>query len=247
VRDWAGRYQAVSPFFLGLVQVPDGSVGVALGQVGITATDFSLDKVSGTRTGDSEKNGDAKSREDSFNDQLFFTNINILIGPASLDQQPTSDELGLNGNAPFTSNSHAIQAQPDTGLTDGESASVFGSIVNEYRSMEATVDEHRSTIGDRPIGIADFNVSADLSAPGVEGTIAKLNVFNAKKLSLVLLQPLPGLIGQRNGIVELPSLFNTAAGLGQSEKQQNQSALQHESSVNSSSATLSRHRWLVKK
>jgi hypothetical protein len=37
--------------------------------------------------------------------------------------------------------------------------------------------------------------------------------------------------------------------LGQSENEskQNQSALQHESSVSSSSATLSRHHWLVKK
>ena len=50
-----------------------------LGQIGITATDLSLNKVSGTRIGDSEKNWDARSREPSFNDQLFFTNTNTIL------------------------------------------------------------------------------------------------------------------------------------------------------------------------
>jgi len=186
--------------------VPEGSVGVALGQVGITATDFSLDKVSGTRTRDSEKNGDTRSREGSFNDQLLFPNTNFLMALNSQEQQPTSDELRLNGNTSLASDCHAIDSQPDTGLAEGESASVLGSVVNENISIKTNVDKHGSTIGDSSIGVADFDVSADLPTPGGERAIAELDVFNAKKLSLMLLQPLPGLIGQQNGLVGAPPL-----------------------------------------
>jgi hypothetical protein len=217
----------------GLVQVPEGSVGVALGQVGITASNLPLDKVSGTKLNEAENVWDASISKRSLNDQLFLTNANTVFALASLDQQPASDEIGLNDNAPFTSDSHTVNSQPNASLSEVESTSVLASVVNENRTYEATVNEHWSTIGDRPIGIADFNVSADLSAPGGEGTIAERNVFNAKKLSLVLLQPLPGLIGQRNGIVESPSFFNAATSLKQSENQNNQRALQHNLSFGS--------------
>jgi hypothetical protein len=73
----------------GLVNVPDGSAGIALGQVGVTATDLSLDK------GSSEKNRDARGSEGGFYDQLFSPNTNLLMALNSQEQQPTSDELGL--------------------------------------------------------------------------------------------------------------------------------------------------------
>jgi hypothetical protein len=91
--------------------------------------------------------------------------------------------------------------------------------VNENRTYKATVDEHRSAIGDRPIGVSNVDGSADPSTPSGEWAITELDVLDAEKLSLVSFQPLPGLIGQRNGIVELPSLFNAAPVLGQSEDQ----------------------------
>jgi hypothetical protein len=50
----------------------------------------------------------------------------------------------------------------------------------------------------------DFDVSSDLPVPGSERAIAELNVFNSKKLSLISLQFLPGLIGQQNGLVGSP-------------------------------------------
>jgi hypothetical protein len=186
--------------------VPDGSAGVALGLVGVTATDLSFQNVSGTNREYSEKNRDTRSSEGGFNDQLFFTNTNTVLALASMHQQSTTDELGLDSDSSLASNSHSIQAQPDTDLTDGESASLFGSVVNEDRSMEATVNEHGPMISDRAIGVADFDISADLSAPGGERTITELNVFNAERLLLVSLQSQPGFIGQQNGLVGVPPL-----------------------------------------
>ena len=103
----------------GLIQTPNGIAGVTLGQVGVTTPDLSFQNVADIDMESSEQNRNAGSSEGGFNDQFFFTNTNVLIGSASLDQQPTTDEIAFNGYAPFTSNSHAIQAQPDTGLTDG--------------------------------------------------------------------------------------------------------------------------------
>ena len=211
----------------GLIQAPNGIAGVSLGQVGVTTPDLSFQNVADIDMESSEQNRNAGSRESGFNNQLFSTNTNVLIGPASLDQQPASDESGLNSDASFASDRHTVNAEPDARLGEGESASVLASVVNENIAMKTNVDKHGSTIGDRPIGVSNFDVSPDLPAPGGEGTIANRNVFNAKKLSLISLQPLPGLACQQNGIVGPPPLFNATAGLGQSEDQQNQSTLQH--------------------
>lgn len=178
--------------------MPNGSAGIALGQVGVTATDLSLD------TGSSEKNRDARGSEGGFNDQLFLANTNTVFALGTVDQQPITDKLAFNGNASFASDRHSIDAEPDAGLTEGESTSLLRSVVNESRTTEATVNEHGSMVGDSPIGVADFDVSSDLSAPGGERAITELNVLNAEKLSLVLLQPLSGLIGQQNRLVGVP-------------------------------------------
>jgi hypothetical protein len=59
-------------------------------------------------------------------------------------------------------------------------------------------------IGDRPIGVSNIDVSANPSTPSGERAITELDVLNAESLALVSLQPLPGLIGQRNGVVDSP-------------------------------------------
>ncbi len=204
MREWAGRNQAVSPFFLGLVQVPEGSAGVALGQIGITATDLSLDKGAGASLKYSEADRDTRGSEGGFNDQLFLANTNTVFTLGTVDQQPITDKLALNGNASFASDRHTVNAKPNAGLTEGESASLLRSIVNESRTTEATVNEHGSMVGDSPIGIADLDVSSDLPVPGSKGTVAEFDVLNNKKLSLISLQFLPGLVGQQNGLVGVP-------------------------------------------
>ena len=201
-------------------------LGEWLGQVGITTTDLSLDKVSGTRTGDSEKNGNARSSEGSFNNQLFFTNTNILVSPASLDQQSTADEFRLNGNATFASDRHTVEAKPDAGLTD-KSPGIFSGIENEGAPVEAHIIIDGSTIGDRPIGITDFNVSTDLPAPSGESTITELQVLNLQKVSLVPFMQLPTALGHRDQFVGSSTLLYTAPGLSQGERKNNQNVLQH--------------------
>ena len=95
----------------GLVQAPEGIGGTTLGLVGITATDLSLENGTGTSLEYSETYRDARGSEGGFNDQLFSTNTNFLVALNSQEQQPASDEIGLNSNAPFTSDSHTVTDQ----------------------------------------------------------------------------------------------------------------------------------------
>jgi hypothetical protein len=235
------------PIFLGLVQVLEGSGGVARGQIGITATDFSLDKVSGTWTRDSEKNGNARGNEGSFNDQLFLANTNAILSLGTLDQQSAHDKAWINGDLSLASDSHPIQSELNTALSQQETSASGTSVVDENSSFQANVYPDGPMISDGTVNVANLNVGFDLSTPGGERAATDFEFLNLKKFPLESLQFLPDLFGQRNRIVGSASLFNAASSLGQSEDQQNQRALQHESSVSSSSATLSRHRWLVKK
>ena len=160
--------------------MPNGSAGNTFGLLGITATDLSLDKGTGTSLEYSETYRDTRGSEGGFNDQLSFTNTDMILAPGSVDQQSTTDELGLNGNAPLAANRHAIDSQSDTGLAEGARAGFLGSGVNENIPMKTNIGKHGSTIGDSGIGVADFDVSSDLPAPGGERAIAELDVFNAR-------------------------------------------------------------------
>jgi hypothetical protein len=188
--------------------VPDGGAGIALGQVGVTATDLSLD------TGPSEKNRDARGSEGGFNDQLFLANTNTVFALGTVDQQPITDKLAFNGNASFASDRHTIDSEPDARLSKGESSRLLGSVVNENRTYKATVDEHRSAIGDRPIGVSNVDVSADPSTPSGERAITELDILDAERLSFISLQPLPGLIGQQNGLIGVPSPLQCCIRIG---------------------------------
>jgi hypothetical protein len=94
-----------------------------------------------------------------------------------------------------------------------KSSGLFVGIENENRSMESNIIMDGATIGDRPIGIANFDVSADLSVPGSEGTVAEFDVLNLQKVSLPRFQFSPALVIHKNGVVG-PFLFlNTASSL----------------------------------
>jgi len=199
---------------------------------GTIAPDFTLDHVAtGWQFDRAQKDGNAGGSQSGFNNQFFFTNTNILMGSASLNQQSTADEFSLNDNAPFTSDSHTVNSRQNASLSEGEKTGFRDSVVNENGSTETTVNEHRTAIDDSTIGVTDFNISADLSAPSGKRATAEFEVLNFEKLSFVPFMQLPPVLGHGNQIVESSPLFNAAPGLGQSENQDDQSALQHSLSL----------------
>jgi len=140
--------------------------------------------------GSPEKNREARGSGGGVKDQLFMTNTDMTLALASVDQQLTSDDLGLIGHAPLAPDRHAVDSQPDAGLSERERAGFLGSVVNENLAMKTNVDKHGPTRGDRPIGIADFDVSSDLSAPSGERAITERTVFNSQKPSRISRQSL---------------------------------------------------------
>ena len=92
--------------------MPDGSAGIALGQVGITATDLSLDKVPGTKPEDTEKTWFTRGSKGGFNGQLLVTNTSAALAmDVFLDQSTgdigagvTANQFGFDDNASLPAN-----------------------------------------------------------------------------------------------------------------------------------------------
>jgi hypothetical protein len=129
-----------------------------------------------------------------------------------------------------------------------ECASFSQAIVNGDASVHSPVNENGALVGDRAaIHISNDDISRDFPSPGSNGTSTNLEVLKFENLSLQPLKLLPGLVVEtQRSESSLFLLGGGATDWRQDKYEQNQSALQHESSVNSSSATLSRHCWLVK-
>ena len=188
----------------GLVEAPNGIGGSTLGAVGITTPDFLRQDSVGTSTEDKETNRNAGSGEGHLDNQPLLTYPDTFFAEkASSHQQATSNELWLNGNATFSADRHAIDANPDTGLT-AKNTSFFEGVVDEGRSKEAAVIQHGATINESAIGVTNVDVSADLSAKGSEGAVTDLHVLDVKELASVLFKPLPGFSVQENGLVAVP-------------------------------------------
>jgi hypothetical protein len=205
--------------------MPDRQGGVQLRFVGTATPDFMMDE-----NRHSQQNWNARFSEGGFDDQLFFADSNGLFSATSRNQQAIINE------------SHAIQAQPDAGLLDREATPLSGVSLDKNVAYESDISESGATISDCPIRIADFNVSSNLSTPDSERAVADREVFNFEGVSLESFQFLSDLLSDWDGLVGANTFFEAAAALRQGQVQQNQSTVQHESSADSSSATLSRHR-----
>jgi hypothetical protein len=189
VQDWAGRNQAVSPIFLGLVHVPDGIAGASLGLTGSTAPNCTLDHVAtGGQLDRAQKDGYAGDSQSGLDYQL------LLANEGTFDQEHTINELGSDGNSTFTSDGHAIQAHPNTGLSIREGASSVTSVVDKYVAVKPNIDPHGALIGERPIGISDFDICFESSTPSSQGTITNLDVFKFEQISLVSFESVSSLV-----------------------------------------------------
>jgi len=215
-----------------IVEAPNGVAGVTFGQVGVTAPDLSLEKVAGAWTGDAEQYGNTGSGESGVYNQLLFKHSNIFMGPTSCHQQSTDDEFGINRNASFPADGHAVEANPYAVLV-AKNASFLEGVVDEGGADEATVIEHGAAIYESAIDVANLDIGANLSAPGGEGAASELEILKLEKLLPFSFMELPTVLGHGDQFVAPPPLFNAATGLGESENQNNQNVFQHSFSFGS--------------
>jgi hypothetical protein len=115
---------------------------------------------------------------------------------------------------------------------------------------ESNIGQNISSIENRAISIVSFDSRADLSTPRGYGSISDLDIFQFQQLSLLRLNTVSSFADQFDWLEIVDPFLHFreqgASGQGDAGHDYHES-LHNESSVNSSSATLSRHRWLVKK
>ncbi|MCC6142098.1 MAG: hypothetical protein IT389_15965 [Nitrospira sp.] len=97
-----------------------------------------------------------------------------------MKQTKETDQTWRNGNPSLSLDSHAIQTQNDSGLLQGERAALTQVIVNHDSAIHPIIGIGGALIGESPIGVANFDVSADLSTPGGDGAVAN---FRNSRLS----------------------------------------------------------------
>ena len=162
----------------GLVQVPEGSVGVALRQVGVTATDLLLDKGTGTSLEHTEKYGDTRGSEGGFNDQFFLANTNAILSLGALDQQSAHDKARVNGDLSPASDSHPIQSELNTILSQQETSASGTSVVDPNSSFQANVHPDGTVVNDSTVSVPHFNVGFDFSTPSGERAATDFEFLN---------------------------------------------------------------------
>jgi hypothetical protein len=179
----------------------------------------------------------------NFIHELTFGSEQIAAGSGT-----ATDQFWADRDAAFATDGHAIEPQINSRLVYEIQHEAIREIVGQ-KAVESEVSNKGTFVnGGSIVGIPNLNLGLHSTPPGGNGSISDLEVLDLQKLSLLSLQPGTDLfqIPEIQRIEVLP-IVDVAAPLGQSKDQQNQNLLQHESSVNSSLATLSRHCWLVKK
>jgi len=223
--------------------MPDWSGWITLGSVGISTPELSAVQISNV-----PKDGNTGISEGGFNNQFLFTdadgsfNFPVIsdestgnFGVGFLSAGHFTDQIGMDGDPSFTTNSHTVQAQLDASLLGGQHAMLSYAIVDEHGSFHSEIDDGGGAI-DRlaiPISIADFDLHRHLASQSSDGAITDLEVLKWEELSLQPFQVLPFFRSEGDGFIR-PRLF--AGGtpeLAQSKNQQDQNALQYGPTVSS--------------
>jgi hypothetical protein len=233
---WMGSVAFSDP--ANLIELPDWIAGTAAGFLMVSAPDLALDHVAASwQANGSQQNWDARGSEGGLDNQLFLVNVH------SGDEQVTVDKLWIDGDSPLPTDSHAIQAQPDAGLSIVEGTSPVASVKEKHGSVETDIDPHPAMVDGLPVGVSNFNVGFNPSIPSSDESLSDLEIFNLEEFPFLPFKTLSGLVGQGSEFIGSNPFFNAAPGLGQGENEDNQSTLQH--SLSFGSQTLQPDRNLV--
>jgi hypothetical protein len=78
-----------------------------------------------------------------------------------------ADQLSINNDPTFASDSHAIQSEPYTWLARGEMSGVVQSIFGETLEPDQVIDGAFEDEG--AVGLMNLNIESDLAAPAAKG------------------------------------------------------------------------------
>ena len=114
-------------------------------------------------------------------DNGAFSQGGCIIGDAF------AHHLSINGNPACASDCHAVQAEPNAWL-DGSQES-FVVQTGFWHAFESNEIIDRAFEDEVAVGLPNFNIGGDSTAPGSEGPISDLQVLDLNKLPLFLFEP----------------------------------------------------------
>jgi hypothetical protein len=212
-----------------LVEVPDGRIGVALGNFGIPTPELVI-----VNQGDVKEDGNTGSRERGLDNQGVLADSNNVfislnentfsVGITSLGSgisngTSVAGQIGGDDNASFPTDGHPVQSQDDSELLPGEEAAQTNVIVNHDVAIHPDIRISGALVDGSAVGVSSFDISSDLTSPSGDRAIANLDVL---KLEEFTLNPFPfnaPLRRERERFEQRPSLIDSAAKLSQSEDQ----------------------------
>lgn len=220
--------------------MPDGSLGVSLGNFGISTPEFVV-----VSQGDFQEDGNTGGRERGLDNQDVLADFDIAsiisishyqetdsVGITSLGSgisngTSVAGQIGGDSHTSLSADGHPVQPQDDSELLPGEEAAQTNVIVDHDVAIHPDIRISGALVDRSAVGVSNFDISPDLTPPSGDGAIADLDVL---KLEEFTLNPFPfnaRLGRERERFEQSPSLIDSAAELGQSEDHQNQSTLQH--------------------
>ena len=212
--------------WLGVVETPDGSVGISLGAV--VASTANLPEHSGV-------NGNTGSSEGSFNNQSFFANSTSVlherafnVGLGGVGATLSTDQVWGDGNPPFATNGHSVDTEHDTDLLQGQQTAFLDVVVERNGTHHSPIEERGAFVDGSAIPEADIEIGGNFATPNSEWAIPNFDFFQLKDLASRPFGALQVFGSEGNGFVEGSSLRQVTeitTGQGKNEGQDDQYAL----------------------
>lgn len=183
-----------------LIEAPNGIGGVPFGHVLIPTNDF---------TGPGEvadehlhPSGDAGLHQGRFDEQGLSVNFSAGVEVSRANQMaigtwPFADQRSINDHTSLAADGHAVQAQSDALLQDGQGSLIVDAGIR-HRG-EAFVVENGTLEEQSAINGPNFQVGLDASVPGHNGASADFDVLQLEKLPLLRLESFSDILGQFTG------------------------------------------------
>jgi hypothetical protein len=143
---------------------------------------------------------------------------------------------------PLSINGHTVQSELNPRIVSAEQVSASDIILDTGNVGEPNVGVDGTFMRQGAVGVSNSYIGGETSSPSSNGFSANVDILNLQQIPLLSLEPLTTTFVQSHSLEGPNVLSVVTASLGESENQDNHSTLQRESSMSSSSATLSRHR-----
>ncbi|MDH5669953.1 MAG: M10 family metallopeptidase domain-containing protein, partial [Nitrospira sp.] len=223
------------------IEPPNGVIGLTLGdQQGLTTLHSTPEQ------GNLDEHGSTGSGEGGLDDQCLFESSSTTLKFVGENQSAAAagtfplveglagataetDQIRGDGHPALAADSHAVQAQGDAGLLEGQQATLLPAVRNEPVSDHAPVGHDGAFIGEGAVLIPHNQLGGDPASGGGDGAVTNLNILQLQQLTLEPLIFLNDFCPVGGG-PEGPGSILAAARLNETDEQQGQSIVSHDPS-----------------